>query len=310
MGVGFSAMAALAQPLVDAGGEPVAERYPVSNDGIRTPHGTYRGRENVEDWAIGLFGVLKKELSCEDQPEKWASAAGQMRQRSENWPDDETYHEIKMCNRGVNTEWCHDFAFGSCERFGSNADALLALDGSKHHLQGPAFEKAQCYSYSVLCCLGSGMFCRCLNPCTACLVCRLRGQLRDKRDIKPDMCSLPWFGESDRGDACGMFGDYCTSCVCGSCAECQITHEIYARRMLPKSYPAEGERSPLVGRNAVPSQLDMADEARPSASPTAAPAPVNTYGSPTRIDDYTRDIAPVGADYRDNKYSLNIDDSD
>ena len=80
--------------------------------------------------------------------------------------------------------------------------------------------------------------------------------------------------------------------------------------MLPKSYPAEGEASPLVGRNAVPSQLDMADEARLSTIPTAAPAPLNTYGSQTPIDDYTRDTAPVGADFRDSKYSLNIDDDE
>lgn len=142
-------------------------------------------------------------------------------------------------------------------------------------------DEAHCYNYAVMCCCGSGLCCRCINPCTACYACGFRNVLRKEYELpvrarpacpclKPDAvatalqadcCCLPW---CETG-GCGYLGDYFTLCLCGKCAECQMTFEIYARKKLPyaQKQPLLQSEQPAAGQMGAGSGSGTSEPAAP-----------------------------------------------
>jgi len=224
---------------------------------IQTPHGVYEGPPPENEWTIGVCGIFQRTLCCGDTgPPDSCPPSG---------------------------DCFHNCVFGSCERFGHNAVALtpgLAED--------PTAADSKCYMYSVCCCLGSctsSATMMMMNPCVALYVCGYRSTLRAKYNLPVTCCCLPW---CDGYGCCGCIGDTATHFFCGPCAECQMTHEVYARGLSDVAMaPAEGSTEPLIGNEAPGQQHDI--------------RPLRSDPEQDQQDEIFNEVRPQ---------SLNVDDDD
>eukprot|EP00658_Telonema_sp_P-2_P011981 TRINITY_DN14577_c0_g1_i1.p1 TRINITY_DN14577_c0_g1~~TRINITY_DN14577_c0_g1_i1.p1 ORF type:complete len:158 (-),score=11.47 TRINITY_DN14577_c0_g1_i1:193-666(-) len=89
-------------------------------------------------------------------------------------------------------------------------------------------EDMSCHMYCCLCFVGG--CCMALRPnfCLTCYTYPVRAQIRAKFNLPAECCGFPWCDFS----CCGALADVATLVVCGNCAECQMTYELYARGLL------------------------------------------------------------------------------